>query len=217
MKTLRHILFLTVFGFAAASAAAQSFPAGLGVRTAMEISVPSGGREVYGNGAGFTVGLTYNLPLTKRLAFNPELLYYYSTMSYRSDMTIDDYQYQGNARSMGLRLPLMLSYTLPVFENLDVTFATGPWLNFNLYARQNILPNLAAPVPVPDKRINLFDHGWRHFDAQWGFKLYVTFAKSYFVGITGGVSFTPLASFGMKDKRIRVHRNTVAISLGYNF
>ena len=54
-------------------------------------------------------------------------------------------------------------------------------------------------------------------DAQWGFSLNFRFAQSYYVGITGGVAFTPLASFGNKDKKIRIHRNTVAISLGYNF
>ncbi len=216
MKSIRYILPLALLA-AAPPAFAQSFPEGLGVRTAMEISVPSGGREVYGNGAGFTVGLTYSLPLTQRLTFEPELLYYYSTMTCKQDITIDGYQYEGSARSQGLRIPLMFSYNFPVHDNFAVTVATGPWLNFNLYARQNILPNFAAPVAVPDRRINLFDHGWKRFDAQWGFKLYVTFAKSYFIGITGGVSFTPLASFGMKDKKIRVHRNTVAISLGYNF
>lgn len=216
MKSIRYILPIALLA-ASAPAFAQSFPEGLGVRTAMEISVPSGGREVYGNGAGFTVGLTYKLPFAKRFTFEPELLYYYSTMTCKQDIAIDGYEYEGSARSMGIRVPLMVSYNFPVHDNFDITFATGPWLNFNVYARQNILPNLAAPVPVPDRKINLFDHGWKKFDAQWGFKLYMTFAHSYFIGITGGVAFTPLASFGMKDKKIRVHRNTVAISLGYNF
>ena len=95
--------------------------------------------------------------------------------------------------------------------------STGPWLNINLSARQNLLPNMEAPVAVPAQKANLFDQGWKRFDAQWGLKLSFTFAESYFVGITTGVAFTPLASFGDKDKKIRIHRNTIAISLGYNF
>lgn len=217
MKSIRYTLFLTLAAACVSVAGAQSFPEGLGVRTAMEVTIPSGGRSVYGNGAGFTAGLTYSLPFAKNFSFDPEVLYYYSTMSCKDDIMIDGYYYQGNARSMGIRIPLMVSYNVPLLENLNLTVATGPWLNFNLYARQNILPNLSAPVPVPDTHINLFNHGWKRFDAQWGFKLYVTFAKSYTVGITASAAFTPLASFGMNDKKIRVHRSSIAVSLGYNF
>lgn len=215
MKAIRYIMVMAAA--AATAAASAQMPEGLGVQTAMEITVPSGARSIYGNSAGFTVGLDYKLPLNKQFSFEPSVLFFYNTMSLKESYQIDGYYYQGASRNMGIRIPLMAQYTLPLLENLDMTFATGPWLNFNISARQNTLPNLAAPVTVPDRHINLFNHGWKRFDAQWGFKLYFTFAGSYRVGISGGVAFTPLASFGDKDKKIRVHRNTVAISLGYVF
>lgn len=216
MKATGFILALAVLAVPAVGASALELP-GLGVRTSMEITVPSGARDYYGNGAGFTAGLVYNLPVHRNISFEPGLMYYYSTMSGKENVVIDSYMYQDNARFMGLRIPLMASYNVSVLPNIDLSFATGPWININLYARQNILPNLAAPVPVPDRRISLFDHGWKRVDAQWGFRLSMTFAGSYYVGITGGVSFTPLASFGNRDKKIRIHRNTIAVSLGYNF
>ena len=69
----------------------------------------------------------------------------------------------------------------------------------------------------PERKVSLLKHGWKRVDAQWGIRLSVTFARHYYVGVTTGVAFTPLAKFGNRDKKIRVYRNTVALSLGYNF
>jgi len=52
---------------------------------------------------------------------------------------------------------------------------------------------------------------------QWGIRLSVTFAQHYFIGINTGVAFTPFAKFGDRDKKIRIYRNTIAVTLGYNF
>jgi len=200
MTYFRKILTIAALLVCAATAGAADFFSGLGVRTSMEVTIPSGGRGFYGNGAGFTAGVSYTVPLAGNFSFDPELLFVYSTMSDKSEVMVDDHYYNGAARTFGLRVPLMFSYNFSLHRNVTMAVSTGPWLNINLSARQNLLPNMEAPVAV-----------------QWGLKLSFTFAESYFVGITTGVAFTPLASFGDKDKKIRIHRNTIAISLGYNF
>lgn len=217
MNYFRKILTIVALLAGAGTAVASDALSGLGVRTSMEVTIPSGGRGYYGNGAGFTAGVSYTMPLTGNFSFDPELLFVYNTMSNKSEVMIDDRYYNGAARSFGLRIPLMFSYNFSLHPNVTMAVSTGPWLNINLSAKQNVLPNMETPVPVPAQKANLFDQGWKRVDAQWGLKLSFTFAKSYFVGITTGVAFTPLASFGDKDKKIRIHRNTIAISLGYNF
>lgn len=217
MTYFRKILTIAALLVCAATAGAADFFSGLGVRTSMEVTIPSGGRGFYGNGAGFTAGVSYTVPIAGNFSFDPELLFVYSTMSDKSEVMVDDHYYNGAARTFGLRVPLMFSYNFSLHRNVTMAVSTGPWLNINLSARQNLLPNMEAPVAVPAQKTNLFDQGWKRFDAQWGLKLSFTFAESYFVGITTGVAFTPLASFGDKDKKIRIHRNTIAISLGYNF
>ena len=189
-----------------------------GARLSMELTSPSGGRDFYKLGAGFTVGATARLPLYRQLWFEPGVLFAYSAMTSKELVTFDDeYFYQGAANLYSLRIPFNFGYDFYLTDNMTLGVFTGPWLNINLSAQQKLTPNLAAPVPLPDRKINLFEHGWKRVDGQWGFGLSLTFAKSYYVGITGGVAFTPLASYGNKDKKIRIHRNTVAISLGYNF
>lgn len=213
------IRYLTLFiaVLLSASAATAQWYSGLGVRLSMDVSVPSGARDYYGTGAGFSVGAVYQVPLTKKLSLEPGLMFSYSTMSTKDDFLIGDYYYQGAARISSLSIPLLLSYNIPLYRNVDMNIGTGPIVQFNTSARQNILPNMAAPDPVPAQRINLFRHGFKRVQALWGIRLSFTFAKSYVVGINTSVAFTPLAKFGMKDKRIKLHSNTIAISLGYNF
>lgn len=189
-----------------------------GARLAMEVSVPGGSNSIYKVGSGFTAGAVANIALPKKFFVEPGLLFYFSAMSAKDLISFDDkYFYEGAARLYGLRVPVNFGYNFYVADNWDMAVSTGPYVNFNLSAQQTLSPNLGAPVPVPDRKISLFDHGWKRVDGGWNINLSVTFAESYYVGVSGGVSFTPLASYGNKDKKIKIYRNTVAISLGYNF
>lgn len=216
MKT--RLLLLTVIACAAVLPAASLRPVSFDARVAMELTSPGGGGDYYRLGAGFDAGATVRLPLVRSLYFEPGLFFTYSAMTAQELVTFDDeYYFEGATNMYGLRVPFNFGYTFNLTDNVAMDVFTGPWLNINLSARQKLLPNFSAPQPLPDRKINLFEHGWRRADAQWGFGLSFTFAQSYYIGITGGVGFTPLAKFGNKDKKVRIHRNTVAISLGYKF
>lgn len=189
-----------------------------GARLGMDVGFPSGATSVYKTGAGFSVGGVIRWELPRNFFIEPGLMFSFMAMTAKEPVSFDDeWFYQDAAKYYGLRIPLMAGYSFGVAPQTRLSLSTGPYMNINLSARQSLTPNMAAPDPLPDRTVNLFQHGWKRVDAGWGIRLSVTFAESYYVGITGGVSFTPLAVYGNKDKKIRIHRNTVAISLGYNF
>lgn len=215
---IRKLLIVSTIALTGVAAVAQdAATTSFSVRAAMELVVPSGGHDSYNTGAGAAVGAFYRLPLSRRVYFEPGVEGFYHSMTANKDMLIGDYYYQGSAQLAGLRLPLMVGYNFTPSSLLDISISTGPWINFSLYARQDILPNFGSPDPVPNNRINLFKHGFKRVEALWGIKLKFTFAKSYTVGVVTGVAFTPLARYGMRDKKVKVYGHTIGISLGYNF
>ena len=212
---LAAIMSLTMLNLPAQE---ESSPVTYGVRLGMDVSIPSGGSDIYQTGAGFSLGGIAQIAMPKNFYFEPGLFFSYTGMTAKNLITFDDeYYYEGAAKYYGLRVPLYFGYNFPVSQQLALSVATGPYVNFNLYARQQLSPNLSAPDPLPNRKINLFEHGWKRGDAGWGIKLSMTFAGSYYIGLSTGIAFTPLASYGNKDKKIRIHRNTIAVSLGYNF
>ena len=215
----RKYLPLLVLAFSAAQAVcAQKLQPGLGVRASMEITIPSGASDMYKTGAGLSIGPVYTLPVYKGLYFEPGVLFTYSAMSSKELIRFDDsYLFDGSAQIYGMRVPLYFGYSFQPTDMLRIGLYTGPAVNFNISARQNLDPNFALDPPLPRKTINLFDHGWKHVDVMWGFGLSFNIADNYQIGISGGVGITPLAKFGNRDKKVRIHRNIVALSLGYYF
>lgn len=180
MTYFRKILTIAALLVCAATAGAADFFSGLGVRTSMEVTIPSGGRGFYGNGAGFTAGVSYTVPLAGNFSFDPELLFVYSTMSDKSEVMVDDHYYNGAARTFGLRVPLMFSYNFSLHRNVTMAVSTGPWLNINLSARQNLLPNMEAPVAVPAQKNQPFRPGMEAVRRTMGFKTQFHFRRILF-------------------------------------
>lgn len=211
-------LALAVALLPALTAAAQDRPKPyFGARVVMDITEPGHGDKYFDTGSGFSVGGIVNIPVYRGFYFEPGVAFTLNTMGIKGMLREDGYLYDGSARTMGIRVPLNFGYAFQLLDNLSLGVYTGPWLNFNVSAREHVTPNFSTPDPVPEFKNNLFSKGWKHFDAQWGFGLSVTFAQHYHLGLSGGVSITPLAQYGNKDKKIRIHRNIIAISLGYNF
>ena len=211
------ILILCILSAVCSITAKSQIKPDFGARLSMEVTVPGGGSSYYKTGAGFSVGGVMKLELPRNFYFEPGLLFYYTAMSSNDLIPFDDYYYQGAVKEYGLRLPLNVGYTFDSGKIWTIDVYTGPWINFNISATQALDPNFSNPEPVPDKTINMMKHGWKRVDAMWGFGLSFTFAENYHIGLSGGIGFTPLAKFGNRDKTVRIHRNIVAISLGYNF
>jgi len=189
----------------------------LGARLSMEVTVPGGGTAFFKTGSGFSIGGVMRLDMPRNFFFEPGLLFYYTAMSSKDLIPFDEFYYQGGVNEYGIRVPLQIGYKFDTGSMWAIDVYTGPWINFNINASQSLEPNFASPDPVPDKTINMMKYGWKTVDAMWGFGLSFNFAEHYHIGLSGGVGFTPLAKFGNKDKKVRIHRNILAISLGYSF
>lgn len=206
-------LIISVFVLIAAMTASAGTPY-FGARLSMDVTVPSHSKGNYKTGSGFSVGAIYNLPVYKQFYFEPGLMFFYNTMGVKP-FEINDHLYDGSVRNLGLRLPLNVGYDFDVLDNLTIGFFTGPWLNFNITAREHTLPDFEGPEPTSSE--NLFDRGWKRFDLQWGFGLKVRFAGHYYLGLSGGLGLTPLARYGSDNKPFKMYRNSFGVALGYNF
>lgn len=210
------ILLLSMLAAIGASAQEQASPY-FGVRVGMQVTLPTGSENTYGVGAGFHGGIIYHRPLPKQLFIEPGLFFSHSTMSTRNTFIYEGFRFTGTANVSAISVPVYFGYSFKPSRVLDVGIATGPSVYFNLLARQGFDPNFSAPMPVPTTKINMFKHGWKHVDGLWGIKLNLNFADHYFVGVSGELSFTPLAVYGDDDKKIKIRRNSVEVTFGYNF
>jgi len=173
---------------------------------------------MYKTGAGLNVGLTVRMPLARHFFFEPGAYFDFMSMTAKDLISFDEeYLYEGAANLYSLRLPMNFGYSLSLDDNWVLDISTGPVVNFNISARQNLDPNFGAPEIVPDRTIDLFDHGWKRVDVKWGFGISATFAEHYMIGLTADIAVSPLASFDTTSGKIRIHRNSVALMLGYNF
>ena len=213
--------FLPIIVALASASAAQAhepWSPVLGVRAGMEVSMPAGARNMYKTGAGLNVGLTVRMPLARHFFFEPSAYFDFMSMTAKDLISFDEeYLYEGAANLYSLRLPMNFGYSLSLDDNWVLDISTGPAVNFNISARQNLDPNFGAPEIVPDRTIDLFDHGWKRVDVKWGFGISATFAEHYMIGLTADIAVSPLASFDTTSGKIRIHRNSVALMLGYNF
>lgn len=190
----------------------------LGVRAGMEVSVPAGARNMYKSGAGLNVGLVAQMPLGKGFFFEPGAYFDFMSMTAKDLVSFDDeYFYEGAANLYSLRLPFNFGYSIALRDDWVLDIYTGPAVNFNISARQDLDPNFSAPEIVPDRTIDLFDHGWKRVDAKWGFGINATLAGHYVIGLNANVALSPLASFDTPSGKVRIHRNSVTFMLGYNF
>ena len=112
-------------------------------------------------------------------------------------------------------IPLNVGYNFALLDNLEVSVFTGPVFDFNITAKGVLDPNFTGPAPTGSD--NLLDNGWKRFDCQWGFGVGVTFAHSYYIGVSGGIGISPLASYNIGGDTYRMRRNSFSIALGYNF
>lgn len=95
--------------------------------------------------AGFSLGGIARISLAKGFYLEPGLFFYYTGMSSKDLVTFDnEYYYEDAAKYYGLRIPLLAGYKFSISPQLDMSVATGPYLNVNLYARQQLSPNLEA-------------------------------------------------------------------------
>lgn len=219
---MKKILISALCVAATASMAAQSDifenpdnEAFLGARIGVDISSTSDGGDIYSNGAGFSLGAVYNIPIYKNLYVEPGLSLFYDTFGTEVTAISPDgasfYQIDGSIRNMGFRIPLVAGYFFDFTDDIRVAPFTGPQLNFSFMAKQHWDKSDVGGESLENRSI-FGEYGFKHFDLQWAFGVGVTYQQYYF-SLSGAVGMTK--AYKLRDLGFR--RNLLNISIGYNF
>ncbi len=185
-----------------------------GVRLSFDVTHPAGANEGINNGSGFSLTGIYNLPIGQHAYFEPGVGIFYNTMGIKP-FEMKDALFDGSVRNFGFRVPLNIGYRFEMFDNFELAGFTGPWFNINCSTKAHL--ESANDFPIEITSPSMFDYGWHRFDAQWGFGISATYNKQYYLSISGGVGMSAMATFTADGHKDRLRRNTVSITVGYNF
>ncbi|MBD5365417.1 MAG: hypothetical protein HDR82_00120 [Bacteroides sp.] len=182
----------------------------LGIRAGVDISSTAGTVvDNYSNGAGFTIGAVYNIPLWQNLYFEPGVHFFYDTFGYNLLKSAEPFvEIDGSVRNFGFRIPFNFGYHFDFTDDISVSLFTGPVLNTNLTAKTHF-------GTVKEYNMSIMENGFKRFDMQWDFGVSMTYAHNYYVAITGAVGMTKAYNPSVDLTGFR--RNTCNISIGYNF
>ncbi|MDE6084875.1 MAG: porin family protein [Muribaculaceae bacterium] len=179
----------------------------LGLRLGADISSTAGQNyDIYSNSVGFTLGAVYNIPMWQNLYIEPGLTFFYDTFGQelttlgRSNHPED---INGSIRNIGFRIPVNVGYRFDFADNISLSLFTGPVVNLNATGKQH----------VGDYSQQLMGHGFKRADMQWDFGASMQFFHNYYIQVSGAVGLTKV--FNTPAEQFR--RNTVNLSLGYNF
>gem|GEM_PF-330578 len=145
------VLALAMLSWATPYAAAQNSilfddPANhsyIGVRGGLDISSPT--PDYFKNGAGFHLGLVFNMKVVKNFYIEPGASLYYDTWSIRPEhlnftpprnLPKDEFAgLNSSFRNIGVRIPLMFGYHFDFTPTVNVAIFTGPELSIGLRSR----------------------------------------------------------------------------------
>lgn len=187
-----------------------------GARLSLDISSTADGNDSYSNGAGFSIGAVYNIPLYKNLYFEPGLSIFYDTFGtealalYTEDLPIGTVD--GSIRNFGFRIPLVADYHFDFTDDMQFSVFTGPQINLSLTAKEHF----------PGQSYSIFgDQGFKHIDLQWALGVGLTWQK-YYISLSGGIGMTKARDWKFRaDNNTYIvdsfRRNNFSITIGYNF
>lgn len=176
-----------------------------GARVGLDITSTAGEvLDVYNNGAGFTVGAIYNIPVVKNFYFEPGLHLFYDTFGEELMTAGGPTPTSASIRNFGFRIPFNFGYRFDFTDEMSIYLFTGPVFNVNLTASEHIKDAGSST--------SLFDYGFKRTDFQWDFGVGYSYGKLY-AQIGGGVGITKVC----KNSYEQFRRNTFNISIGYNF
>ncbi len=184
-----------------------------GVRLGLDITAtPGAGTDTYRNGAGFSIGAVYNIPVYKNLYVEPGLSIFYDTFS--DNIIVGDngslelpQQMSRSFRNFGFRIPIFVGYHFDFTEQISIAPFTGPQFNLSLYAQD------AYDKDYGLEAVSLFgEKGFKHLDMQWAVGAALTYNK-FVISATAAFGITKIYTVGYD----RLRRNTCTIAIGYNF
>lgn len=202
----------------------------LGVRLGLDISCPTnlkmsnlGGTgsslsiPLFENGAGFDLGVVYNIPLWKNLYFEPGLSIYYNTMG--SDVTTMDDPETGSpeelsasVRRFGFRIPFQVGYRVD-FSQFSLSAFTGPVLSAGIVGRSHATLKYDGMKESESENaygkegfLNRYDVGWKiGVGAEY---------NNFVLQLSGTIGMCNMLDGA---DGVKYRDNNVALTVGYNF
>lgn len=178
-----------------------------GARISLDITSAAGGNDEYSNGAGFSFGAIYNIPLYMNLYFEPGLSIFYNTIDEDIPEGANGEMIDGSVRNFGFRVPLSVGYHFDFTDDMQFSVFTGPQINMSLKATEHF----------GEDSYSIFgDHGFNHIDLQWAIGVGLSRGR-YYASISGGIGMTKARDFNLFGYKDSFRRNNLSIVLGYNF
>lgn len=192
-----------------------------GVKGNLNAELPSkwrgGGesRKEYNSGFGVSVGALANIYLGKNFYFEPELALFYEGYSYDKVQFVAPNSPAVNAGpniyKVGVRVPLVVGYSIDISEKWGINVFTGPQLS---YAFWGDVKSDNAEYKDDPSIMNIFgkDGSQRRFDLGW--KIGVGFPVNHFViSLEGDIGITDL----LKSSVYSFRENRVSLGVAYYF
>lgn len=222
-----RIIIIVIGFFCACGACAQSITDspllnqnptrhGFSTHLAFELTTPTGSGGRWTTGGGGTVTIAYTYYFDNNWFISPGAGAFYNTMG--TDFLPEyDFAYEGTVKNYGARVPLLGGYKFRLGDDLSLSVATGPLINFSIYAKEHPAPDFDAPVVDPGEPINLFGKGFHRVDLMWSFFAGLTYKGHYCIGIQGAAGMTNAATMTWGQRKLNIHRNNIALMLSYTF
>lgn len=230
---MKKSIICAATGLIALSASAQSYlldnPANhsfVGIRASYDLSCPGKIKtgdlkeKIFGTGSGVSLGLVYNQPLVANLFLEPGVSFYYNTESIDPDvlsgMGAKDMFENRSMRKFGMQVPVQFGYHFDFTPDLNLSIATGPVLNVGFSDDYYLTTKSVAGHKIHTSGTAYGDNGFlNRVDCAWRIGVGLTFANSYYVGVSGDLGMCNMLKENTAD--LKFHENAVHVTLGYNF
>jgi hypothetical protein len=203
-----------------------------GVRASLDVTCPSDVKvgnyglslDMLNNGVGFSVGAIYNVPVYYNLYFEPGVNIYRHNAKYNLNglNSFDDSYDKVTLGEWGFEIPLMFGYHFD-FSDLRLSVFTGPEFRIGLSGKTHYTTYINNVKMKGSESMYGDDGAYNRADVSWRLGVGLTYDRYYFA-VSGGLGLTnwlnDVESFDgdtTGGAKLSMHRNTVSVSIGYNF
>lgn len=188
----------------------------IAVNLAFELTTPSGSHGKWATGGGGILSVAYVKYVGTNYFLSTGAGGYYTCTG--TDFVPETTRLtDASVKNWGIRVPVYGGMAIDLFPGLCLQLATGPQININAYAHEQLPPDFSGNVPRQGDDINLFGKGFKRLDLQWGLWAGFVYHRHYTVGLTAGVGLTPEAKMHYGPRTLSIRRNNVALVLSYTF
>jgi hypothetical protein len=233
----KQLIALALFAAGCGIASAQSEvvynpnnQAYFGVRASLDVTCPTNvsasgtgiSYDMFKNGVGFSVGAIYNVPVYYNLYFEPGLNIYRHNAKYNDTYVgLSDYT-KVTLGEWGFEIPMIFGYHFD-FSDIKLSVFTGPEFRVGLSGKTHYTTYLENVKMKGSESMYGDDGAFNRADVSWRLGVGLTYDRYYFavsgaLGMCNWLNDVSDVDFSTtSSSKLSMHRNTVSVSIGYNF